>query len=40
MDLTGASSKQVGEVFDSIDKWEADPAMAAKSRIIILGDDY
>ena len=40
VDLTGASSTQIGEVFDNIDKWAADPAVPAKSRIIILGDDY
>jgi hypothetical protein len=40
LDLTGASSTQIGEVFDNIDKWAADPAVPAKSRIIILGDDY
>jgi hypothetical protein len=40
VDLTGASSTQIGEVFDNIDKWAADPAVHAKSRIIILGDDY
>ena len=35
-----ASSTQIEEVFDNIDKWAADPAVPAKSRIIILGDDY
>jgi hypothetical protein len=29
VDLTGASSTQIGEVFDNIDKWAADPAVPA-----------
>jgi hypothetical protein len=40
MDLTGASSQQVDEVFEGLDMWEGNPAMRPLSKLIILGDDY
>jgi hypothetical protein len=40
LDLTGASSDQIDEVFENLDKWEADPAMRPRNRLIIVGDDF
>ena len=40
LDLTSASSNQIDEVFENLDKWRADPAMHALSRLIILGDGF
>lgn len=40
LDLTSASSNQIDEVFENLDKWIADPAMRPLSKLIILGDDF
>lgn len=40
LDLTGASSHQIDEVFESLDKWAANPAMHSLSKLIILGDGF
>jgi hypothetical protein len=40
LDLTGASSHQIDQVFESLDVWRADTAMRPLSKLIILGDDF
>lgn len=40
LDLTGASSSQIDDVFTNLDAWDADPSLTARSRLIILGDSY
>ena len=40
LDLTSASSNQIDEVFENLDKWKADPAMRPLSKLIILGDSF
>jgi hypothetical protein len=40
LDLTGASSHQIDEVFESLDMWASNPAMHPLSKLIILGDDF
>ena len=40
LDLTGASSHQIDEVFEGLDMWEGNPAMRPLSKLIILGDDF
>lgn len=40
LDLTGASSHQIDEVFESLDKWAANPAMHPLSKLIIIGDGF
>ena len=40
LDLSGASSHQINEVFESLDKWAANPAMHPLSKLIILGDGF
>ena len=40
LDLTGASSHQIDEVFESLDMWEDNPDMHPLSKLIILGDDF
>jgi hypothetical protein len=40
LDLTGASSRQIDEVFEGLDMWEGNLAMHPLSKLIILGDDY
>ena len=40
LDVTSASSPQIDEVFDNLDKWKADPAMRPLSKLIIIGDDF
>jgi hypothetical protein len=40
LDLTGASSGQIDQVFSAIDSWGADPNMTAQNQLIILGDGY
>jgi hypothetical protein len=40
LDLTGASSHQIDEVFESLDRWAANPAMHPLSKLIILGDGF
>jgi hypothetical protein len=38
LDLTSASSHQIGEVFENLDMWSANPGMRPLSKLIILGD--
>jgi hypothetical protein len=38
LDLTGASSHQIDEVFENLDMWAANPAVQPLSKLIILGD--
>jgi hypothetical protein len=40
LDLTSASSHQIDEVFESLDRWAADPSMHPLSKLIVLGDDF
>jgi len=40
LDLTGASSGQIDQVFSALDSWEADPNMTARNQLMILGDGY
>jgi hypothetical protein len=40
LDLTGASSDQIDEVFEGLDMWARNPAMHPLSELIILGDDF
>ena len=40
LDLTGASSQQIDEVFENLDKWAANPSMRPLSKLIILGDGF
>jgi len=40
LDLTGASSGQVDDVFKNLDAWGADPSQNPLSKLIILGDGY
>ena len=40
LDLTGASSHQIDEVFEGLDTWAGNPTMHPLSNLLILGDDY
>lgn len=40
LDLTGAQSHQIDQVFENLDMWAANPAMLPLSKLIILGDGF
>jgi RHS repeat-associated protein len=40
LNLSGASSEQISTVFESIDKWAADPKLIPQNALFIVGDDY
>jgi hypothetical protein len=40
LDLTGASSHQIDEVFEGLDMWAGNPAMHPLSKLIILGEGF